>query len=88
MMVKLFKNNNSLIIKSFFFIILIAILKIPLNELSDLLFLLLGIFIIISFNLKKNDNFKSSYFIIKFNTIYTNNILVFWIEWKRNRYIF
>ena len=37
MMLKLFKNYNSFIIKSFFFIILIAILKIPLNELSDLL---------------------------------------------------
>ena len=37
MIVKLFKNNDSFIIKSFFFITLIAILKIPLNELSDLL---------------------------------------------------
>ena len=51
MIVKLFKNNDSFIIKSFFFITLIAILKIPLNELSDLLFLLLGIFFITSFNL-------------------------------------
>tara|TARA_B100000579_G_scaffold303242_1_gene253103 strand:- start:169 stop:2145 length:1977 start_codon:yes stop_codon:yes gene_type:complete len=62
MMVKLFKNNDSFIIKSFFFITLIAILKIPLNELSDLLFLLLGIFFITSFNLKNNANFKNSYF--------------------------
>ncbi len=62
MMVKLFKNNKSFIIKSFFFVTLIAILKIPLNELSDLLFLLLGIFFITSFNLKNNLNFKNSYF--------------------------
>jgi len=83
-MEKLLKNNNNLIIKSFFFILLIVILKLPLNELSDLFFVLLGLFTINSFNLKNNVKFKNSYFyfiliVILITSILTkqNNIIEF-----------
>ena len=55
---------NSLVIKSLFFSLLILLLKPPLNEISDLFFIVIGLFIVLYFDVKKYKKNYELFFLI------------------------